>query len=109
MITHELKDVAKQHKSINDVDTEMLQLKLHQGIPTALTNARLPKLLLFLIALRLLLISFFGGRWCSLAQMGFSLERLTRPRKTTVTNLFIIAPRLLWSQHGIFTPFQTEL
>lgn len=43
-----------------------------------------------LAALRFFLLSFFRGRWCSFAQMGLSLEKLTRPRNTIVTNFFII-------------------
>lgn len=43
-----------------------------------------------LAVLRFFLVSFFRGRWCSFAQMGLSLERLTRPRNTIVTNFFII-------------------
>lgn len=43
-----------------------------------------------LAALRFFLLSFFRGRWSSFAQMGLSLERLTRPRNTIVTNFFII-------------------
>lgn len=60
-------------------------------ILTALTKLRRPIVLALLTALRFLLISFFGGRWCSFAQMGFSLEMLTRLRKTMVTNLFIVS------------------
>lgn len=59
-------------------------------IPTALTKLRLPMALARLAALRFFLVSFFRGRWCSFAQMGLSLERLTRPRNTIVTNFFII-------------------
>lgn len=59
-------------------------------IPTALTKLRLPMALVRLAALRFFLVSFFTGRWCSFAQMGLSLERLTRPRNTIVTNFFIM-------------------
>lgn len=60
------------------------------GIPTALTKLRLPMALARLAALRFFLVSFFRGRLCSFAQMGLSLERVTRPRNTIVTNFFII-------------------
>lgn len=59
-------------------------------IPTALTKLRLPTALARLAALRFFLVSFFTGRWCSFAQIGLSLERLTRPRSTIVTNFFIM-------------------
>lgn len=59
-------------------------------IPTALTKLRLPIALARLAALRFFLVSFFTGRWCSFAQIGLSLERLTRPRNTIVTNFFIM-------------------
>lgn len=62
-------------------------------------------LLALLTALRFRLISFFGGRWCSFAQMGFSFERLTRPRNTIVTNLFIIALPLSQAWDFTITPF----
>lgn len=74
------------------------------GIPTALTKLCLPMVLALLAALRFLLISFFWGRWCSFAQMGFSLERLTRPRNTMVTNFFIIALLLLQAREPNVTP-----
>lgn len=59
-------------------------------IPTALTKLRRPTALARLAALRFFLVSFFTGRWCSFAQIGLSLERLTRPRNTRVTNFFIM-------------------
>lgn len=65
--------------------------------------------LALLTTLRFLLISFFGGRWCSFAQMGFSLERLTRPRNTRVTNLFIIALPLLQAWDLIVMPSRADL
>lgn len=60
-------------------------------IPTALTKLRRPILLFLFAALRFLLIFFFGGGCCPFAQMGLSLERLTRPRSIIFTNLFIMA------------------
>lgn len=77
-------------------------------IPTALTKLRLPMVLALLAALRFLLISFFGGRWCSFAQMGFSFERLTRPRNTIVTNFFIIALPLLQAWERTVMPSRQE-
>lgn len=77
-------------------------------IPTALTKLRLPMVLALLAALRFLLISFFGGRWCSFAQMGFSFERLTRPRNTIVTNFFIIALPLLQAWERTAMPCRQE-
>lgn len=77
-------------------------------IPTALTKLRLPMVLALLAALRFLLISFFGGRWCSFAQMGFSFERLTRPRNTIVTNFFIIVLPLLQAWERTVMPSRQE-
>ena len=89
--------------------TPVIQWLTTAEIPTALTKFRLPMVLALLTALRFLLISFFGGRWCSFAQMGFSLERLTRPRNTIVTNLFIIALPLLQAWDLIVMPSRADL
>lgn len=78
-------------------------------IPTALTKLHLPMVLALLAVLCFLLISLFGGRWCSFAQMGFSLERLTRPRNTIVTNFFIIALMLLQALELIVMPSWEDL